>query len=622
MARKKGAHEQKAAPRPSRPSVKTNKPAKAKKKSPAGIIIAVVVALLAAAAALVAVFSAKVAKLDTVFPNVSVAGVDVGSMTYDEALDALRAAGVGAEGGETVTVTLPGDVKCVVSREQAGLSHDAESAAQIAWDYGRDGGRISSAVKYVRCAFGGVELAGGDAASIDESAVRAIIAEAAQQARYDVVDGSFTMSGDAIKLTKSGSLVIDEDEVYSLVRDALEKEGSGAVEYEGRGEAVSDECIDTIYQQIHTEPVSAEYDPETQSATQSVVGVSFDVQQAKKDYNAASIGDTITIPLVMTEPETTTEYLDSRLFADVLGEKTTTMYTSSSNRVNNIATAASAINGTVLMPGDEFSFNGIVGKRTAEKGYKLAGAYVAGETVEQIGGGICQVSSTIYYCVLKADLKVTERSNHVFTVDYLPLGMDATVNWGSLDFKFVNDTEWPIRISAHVENRALTVQLLGTDEDGGYLELSYAVNEVYNKSVVEEVDETLAPGASKVKTSGHTGYKVTTYKTYYDADGNKLNTVTVGTSTYRKQDRVVLVGPTPEPDTGGGETPTPPDGGNTPTPPDGGGDTPTPPDGGGDTPTPPDGGETTPPDGGGDTAPVDVPADGGETPAPTDGDEA
>lgn len=149
-------------------------------------------------------------------------------------------------------------------------------------------------------------------------------------------------------------------------------------------------------------------------------------------------------------------------FSDVLGSKTTYYNASVKGRTTNIRLAAEAINGTVLQPGETFSLNGIVGKRTAAKGYQNAIIFQNGKQVEGLGGGVCQVSSTVYGAVLYADLKVTERSCHQFQVSYTPVSQDAAVYYGSQDFKFVNNTDHPIKIAASSGSGSLTVTIYGT----------------------------------------------------------------------------------------------------------------------------------------------------------------
>jgi len=149
-------------------------------------------------------------------------------------------------------------------------------------------------------------------------------------------------------------------------------------------------------------------------------------------------------------------------FSDVLGSKTTYYNSSVKGRTTNIRLAAEAINGTVLQPGETFSLNGIVGRRTAAKGYQNAIIFQNGKQVEGLGGGVCQVSSTVYGAVLYADLKVTERSCHQFQVSYTPVSQDAAVYYGSQDFKFVNNTDNPIKIVASAGSGSLSVTIYGT----------------------------------------------------------------------------------------------------------------------------------------------------------------
>jgi hypothetical protein len=199
------------------------------------------------------------------------------------------------------------------------------------------------------------------------------------------------------------------------------------------------------------------------------------------------------------------------------------------------------MNGKILNPGDTFSYNETLGQRTAEKGYMEAGAYVGGKVVQELGGGICQGSSTLYFCVLYADLKVVERSNHMFMVGYLPLGTDATVNWGTVDFKFQNDTNYPIKIEAFHKDGKLNVKLYGTKENENTVKIeSVKISSTEIKTVQKE-DPSIAPGATKVDQTGHTGYVVDVYKYIYDKDGNELSKTSLGRNVYRMQEKVILV---------------------------------------------------------------------------------
>ena len=139
------------------------------------------------------------------------------------------------------------------------------------------------------------------------------------------------------------------------------------------------------------------------------------------------------------------------LFRDELATVVTYLYGSTQNRIDNVALAAQSINGIVLAPGQQFDYNEALGERTTERGYKAAGAYSGGQVVQEVGGGICQVSSMVYYAALLSNLQIDTRTCHYFPVSYVNPGMDATVSWGGPEFRFRNDTGYPLRLLAAVE---------------------------------------------------------------------------------------------------------------------------------------------------------------------------
>lgn len=186
----------------------------------------------------------------------------------------------------------------------------------------------------------------------------------------------------------------------------------------------------------------------------------------------------------------------------------TTKTTSNSKRNTNIKLAAQAINGTVLQPGQEFSFNDTVGQRTEAKGYQGAAAYNNGEVVEEIGGGVCQVSSTLYNAVLKAGLKTTVRRSHTYEPSYVTPGTDATVSWGGPDYKFVNNSSAAIGIRASYYNQEMTVSIYGIPvlEDGVTYSLkSTKIKDMDPPEPQYEEDPTLEPGVEKTKSAGSIG---------------------------------------------------------------------------------------------------------------------
>ncbi|NBH32975.1 vanomycin resistance protein VanB [Clostridiaceae bacterium] len=186
----------------------------------------------------------------------------------------------------------------------------------------------------------------------------------------------------------------------------------------------------------------------------------------------------------------------------------TTKTTSNSKRNTNVKLSAEAINGTILQPGEEFSFNKTVGQRTEAKGYKGAAAYNNGEVVEEIGGGVCQTSSTLYNAVLKAGLKTTKRQSHTYEPSYVTPGTDATVSWNGPDYKFVNNSSAAIGIRARYSDQTVTISIYGVpvlEEGVTYSLKSTKLKDIDPPAPTYEEDPTLAPGVEKTKSSGSKG---------------------------------------------------------------------------------------------------------------------
>ncbi|MDR0863251.1 MAG: VanW family protein [Oscillospiraceae bacterium] len=485
--------------------------------------------------------------MDTIYPHVRVAGIDLTGLTVEEAELRLVSAGYQSSVERVAaTVKLPNDSAIAITGTEAGLSPNARIAAERAFAHGRDGGFFKKEIALLGSVLSPTVIDDSDIVQLDEAAVREAVAGPVQQFNESLVSGSYTVETDRIEIIKgAGTTAADANAVFELavksLYESLDTKSPVAAEYTlPEGEHNTEADLLTIYNEINSEPVEARYDTETKTVTQSATGTSFDMESAKRLVDEAGMGETVTIPLILTEPEVSTESLNAMLFRDILAERTTDI-AGTSNRLNNVTLAAAACADLVLNPGEEFSFNGTVGQRTTARGYKEAGAYSGGRTVQEIGGGICQVSSTIYDCVLHADLLVTDRSNHMFIVTYLPVGNDATVNWGTIDFKFKNSTEFPMRVETVVDGRKLTVRLVGTKTSDLRVETDYVTISSKDYGVERIEDPSIAPGTEKVDTEGHKSYVVETYKYYYDADGNLVDKVLAAKSSYRAQNRIILV---------------------------------------------------------------------------------
>lgn len=483
------------------------------------ITILIIVAVLAAATAGAGIY---VTNMDTIFPKVRVDGRDVGSLTCEQALAKLQEAGWDDGADKAVTVSLPLGEKLTVTAGEAGAEVSATDAALAAYNYCHGGNIFSNLVTFLRCAIVGADVK--PVPEVDEEAVRAAISESVGVVTEGLMSSGMEVKDDTLYVVKGASAVtIDADELYDMISAALIARSYTELEYEADITASEELDIDELYASVHCQAEDAYYDSESGGIVDEIVGLDFDKAEAKSLWNSAEYGDTVEIPLDVTEPELTAEALGKMLFRDELGTITTYLYGSSENRISNVRLACSILSDTVLEPGETFSYNGSLGERTAARGFKSAPAYSGGQVVQEIGGGICQVSSTIYNAALLANLTIADRTCHYFPVGYLPPGLDATVSWKIPDFKFTNSRDYPIRLEIAVsdDGAELTATIYGTDVDGSYVEMTYATWEIFTNEEYPEVA---------------TGYKAASYRNIYDKDGNLLSHEIEAYSTYHYHD--------------------------------------------------------------------------------------
>jgi vancomycin resistance protein YoaR len=377
--------------------------------------------------------------------------------------------------------------------------------------------------------------------NLEGSKFEAAVDSIRQQLTVPAVDTVYTLEENAIQITKA------KDGCF-VDRDAL-KENLSLAGTSANGRLVTIETdpaqvltAQEIYDQVAGEMKNAGYDSTTDSITPEQVGAEFDVKTTQAALDAAEPGETVKIAAEIQFPAVTAADLEAVLFRDVLGEYTTNV-SGTAARKSNVKLSAASINNYVMNTGDVFSYNGVVGQRTAANGYQPAPAYVKGETVDEIGGGICQTSSTLYIACLRGNLEITERYAHRYIPAYVPAGMDATVSWGGPDYKFTNNTDYPIKIVTSYANSKLTVKILGTNVDGSYGRMTNEQLSTTAWETVYQEDETVAPGTQTVKTTAYTGSKWRTYHHIYDADGKLIDSHYEATSDYKARNKVILVAP-------------------------------------------------------------------------------
>lgn len=387
---------------------------------------------------------------------------------------------------------------------------DGEATAETAYLVGREGGYFRR-VGDVLCALVGQNSIPASV-TVKEKELEEFVESVHDEVQYDPVQPSFTVDKSAAVMTiDTGKTGLDFKQ--STVVEELKKHiGTMNYEpYEIETFVLNQDKPDAeqMAKDASCEAENAKADTETGEVVNSVKGVEVTAEEISSVIGDAS-EQTYTVPVKITSAELSGKQLKKVLFRDTLAQ-VTTYYTSDPGRTTNVRLTAESCDGVILNPGDEFSYNDVVGERTPERGYQKATIFVSGESVEDYGGGACQSSSTIYMAVLRADLEVTERRSHQFQITYTPISQDATVAWGSQDFKFVNDTDYPIKISMDMGGGALTCTLYGTKTDDKTVELSstsyvsgnYRHATLYKTVTVNGESETTKENTSTYRRGGH-----------------------------------------------------------------------------------------------------------------------
>jgi vancomycin resistance protein YoaR len=244
-------------------------------------------------------------------------------------------------------------------------------------------------------------------------------------------------------------------------------------------------------------------------------------------------------------PTVTEKQLNDTIFADCLGTYSSRYNAGDVNRSYNVALASKNINELILAPGEVFSYNDSVGPRTTARGFRVAHVYVGNRVEDGVGGGICQVSSTLYNAVVLSDLKIVTRTNHSLPVSYVPMGRDATVSYGSIDFKFENNTKMPIKISASASGGLAQISIYGTKENPGRtVSIESVCTATYPAQLEQIEDPTLPEGTVQVEQAGSSGSSYQTYKIVSE-NGKVISREPLAKSRYIAANRIERVGTMP-----------------------------------------------------------------------------
>lgn len=442
--------------------------------------------------------------------DVSVGGVEIGGLTKGEAKKALQAA-FGeqfsqktmeirfSEAGtvlEKLNIRYPAN-SLLISPEESHAKLDAAAAVKAAYALGRtdlDGSRTMSLLPYL---------------GLDEAAIRSVADSYAQQLAQLYQDSSYTIQGTAPDVTNYDEstpcqtvtlfrgypgIEIDADALYNEIMEGYNT-GSFAVSYQGTVSAkkpVSPD-LDGLWEQTRLAPENPSVDLTSYQVIPGVHGYEFDLAEARQQFQNLAYGESTLISLHYTDPEIADE---DAYFQDVLGH-CETPHGDNENRNGNLRKACGMLDGLVLQPGQELSYNEALGPRTKELGWLPAPAYSGTKLVDSPGGGICQVSSTLYLASVYSELTIVERRNHGYPVSYIPLGMDATVSWGFADLKIRNDSPMPVKIQAEESDGYVRISILGTETRDYDVEMSYTVGGRYVRTYMSKIDKETGEVISK-----------------------------------------------------------------------------------------------------------------------------
>lgn len=306
--------------------------------------------------------------------------------------------------------------------------------------------------------------------------------------------------------------------------------------------------IDDIYKELKKEPKDAYIDKESNPVklVEEELGYDINLEEVKALLNLEENkqeGKEIEIPITVLQPKVKLADISYTLYKDKLAGYTTYFDPGQAARANNLAIALNYLNGKVIMPGQIFSYNAAIGDTTVAKGYKAAATFKGGTVVQELGGGICQTTSTLYNVALMANLEIVERHQHGLPVGYVPPSRDATVYSPSLDFKFKNTRKYPVKIVTSFSNGgSLNISIFGTKEEKEYeVILSHKYLSTIPFTTKYEYDNTMSDGMQVVKSGGVNGYTSESYIT------KKLNGVVtysgiLSKDRYNAQQQIVKIG--------------------------------------------------------------------------------
>jgi len=477
---------------------------------------------------------------DTLYPGLHIGDVNVSNMTLTEAREAVS---VRYQNALSKTITIQSEsYQKEISLSALASAIDLEATVENVYSVGRSGNIFRRIVEVNNIKKNGHTVP--PILACDDTALETLIGELASFVDIPEVEMQVAIDNNEMIITrgKPGKRIIIDKAITYFKTHALTAPNNLLV-IEPEQILPKEPNIDALCEEYCGEPVNATYKIENQKLiiTEEKDGVVLNKAEAQQILNE-TIGDKIRIPVVVTPAEITVEQVKNELFPDMLARYTTNYNAGDVSRSHNVALACEKINEVVLAPGDVFSYNDTLGPRTVDRGFRTANVYVGNKVEPGVGGGICQVSSTLFNTVVLADLKIVYRTNHSLPVSYVPLGRDATVSYGSIDFKFSNNTKAPIKIVASASGGKNVVAIYGVKENPNKtIEISTQNTSTIPCKVIQTESPDIPAGTVKVEQKGSNGSTYNTYKITKE-NGVVVKNELLTKSTYVPTDRIELIG--------------------------------------------------------------------------------
>lgn len=511
-----------------------------KKKSKLGLILLITIIILILLGTFSTIFAVINIKNEKIIKGIHIAQIDISNMTKEQAKTTIEE--IYSKKEENEIYLKNGEFETTTTYKALEVQYKIDEAIEDAYEIGRSGNLFKDNFGIIKAKIQGTQIELD--ATIDEEMLDQVAQNINNSIEGAVIQPSYYRKDNKDKLIitvgKEG-LQVDSEELYKRIYKIVkEQQETNIVEIPLITVQPDKINIEKIHQEVYKEVKDAYYTKEPFTIYPEIEGVDFDVENAKTILLEQK--EEYEIPLIITKPAKTTRNIGTEAFPDLLSTFSTNYQASNVNRTTNLRLASNKINGTVLLPGEEFSYNKTVGERTVSAGFKEAAVFNAGRVENGLGGGICQISSTLYDAVVMANLDVTVRRNHQFVTSYVKAGADATVVWGSQDFKFKNTRKYPVRITATVEGGVATVQVWGVKEEVEYditIETKKTATISYTTQYIQ--DASLPAGQQKVVQSGNNGQKVEAYKVT-KLNGQVISTTLLSKDTYNAMKKIVHVG--------------------------------------------------------------------------------